>query len=60
MGLDTPVVHTVNDVHWSLVICFWIIIGLANAFNVLPGYYVRKDESQKIRRLFIITVEYAI
>ncbi len=44
-GLDTLVVHAVNDVH--LVLGANALFAVANALSVPPGEYARKGETQR-------------
>lgn len=60
-GLETPVVHTVNDVHeFEGLEKEEVPSGRANALNVLPGEYNRKVETQRISRVLNRLVEHAI
>ena len=45
-GLDTLVVHAVNDDHWTWVWRSQICVE-ANAISIPPGEYARKGETQK-------------
>ncbi len=45
-GLDTLVVHAVNDDHLMLVLLSGISVG-ANALSDPPGKYGRKTKTQK-------------
>ena len=45
-GLDTLVVHAVNDDHWTLVL-FDRISVVANALSDPPGEYGRKIKTQR-------------
>ncbi len=45
-GLDTLVVHAVNDVHWVLVL-EESISAVVNAISAPPGEYARKGETQR-------------
>ena len=45
-GLDTLVVHAVNDDHWMLVLFNRISIE-ANALSDPPGEYGRKTKTQR-------------
>ena len=45
-GLDTLVVHAVNDDHWTLV-PFYGISVVANALSDPPGNYGRKIKTQR-------------
>ena len=42
-GLDTLVVHALNDVNWLLGIHF--LSNEANAISIPPGEYARKSET---------------
>ncbi len=44
-GLDTLVVHAVNDVH--LVLGTQVFSAEANVLSVPPGEYARKGETQR-------------
>ena len=44
-GLDTPVVHAVNDGH--LVSAIQLVGAGANALSMPPGEYGRKAETQR-------------
>ena len=44
-GLDTLVVHAINDVNWLLGIYF--LSNEANALSIPPGEYARKSETQR-------------
>ncbi len=44
-GLDTLVVHAVNDDHWTLVLLCGISV-VANALSDPPGNYGRKTKTQ--------------
>ena len=43
-GLDTPVVHAVNDVYWKLGTS--VLFFKANALSRPPGEYGRKVKTQ--------------
>jgi hypothetical protein len=45
-GLDTLVVHAVNDDHWTLIL-FNRISVVANALSDPPGDYGRKTKTQR-------------
>ena len=45
-GLDTLVVHAVNDDHWTLVLLSKISVE-ANALSDPPGEYGRKTKTQR-------------
>ena len=45
-GLDTLVVHAVNDDHWTLVSVSGISV-VANAISDPPGEYGRKTKTQR-------------
>ena len=45
-GLDTLVVHAVNDDHWTLVLFYKISVE-ANALSDPPGKYDRKIKTQR-------------
>ena len=60
-GLDTLVVHAVNDECSSLVIALLELIrGPANALNTPPGEYGRKTETQRNRRGPAQAVEHVV
>ena len=45
-GLDTLVVHAVNDDHWTLMLLCGISV-VANAISDPPGDYGRKIKTQR-------------
>ena len=45
-GLDTLVVHAVNDVHWALGL-LESLGAVVNALSAPPGEYARKGETQR-------------
>ena len=45
-GLDTLVVHAVNDDHWTLILHCKISV-VANALSDPPGDYGRKTKTQR-------------
>ena len=45
-GLDTLVVHAVNDDHWTLMLLCNISV-VANAISDPPGDYGRKTKTQR-------------
>ena len=65
-GLDTPVVHALNDEN-SLLDHLWLqftpiseFSGLANALNFPPEEYGRKVKTQRNRRGLIQVVEHVV
>ena len=44
-GLETPVVHAVNDVHWAFA--SQEVSAAANALSGPPGEYDRKVKTQR-------------
>jgi len=60
-GLETPVVHAVNDEDSSLVFILYVLIrGLANALNLPPEEYDRKVKTQRNRRGLKQVVEHVV
>ena len=45
-GLDTLVVHAVNDDHWTLILLCRVSVE-ANALSDPPGDYGRKTKTQR-------------
>ena len=45
-GLDTPVVHAVNDGYWVSAVIYPAGAG-ANALSIPPGEYDRKVKTQR-------------
>ena len=45
-GLDTPVVHAVNDVHWIEGVLTPLLVA-AKALSATPGEYGRKAKTQR-------------
>jgi hypothetical protein len=59
MGLDTPVVHALNDA--SLAIrSIDPLSGVANALRDPPGKYGRKAKTQRNRRGLAQAVDYVV
>jgi len=59
-GLETPVVHAVNDEDSSLAFTFVLVRGLANALNLPPEEYDRKVKTQRNRRGLKQVVEHVV
>ena len=59
-GLETPVVHAVNDEDSSLVFTQVLIRGPANALNLPPEEYGRKVKTQRNRRGLKQVVEHVV
>ena len=61
MGLDTPVVHAVNDGCLTLAVStLSVSFNQANALSIPPGEYGRKAKTQRNRRGPAQAVEHVV
>ena len=60
-GLDTPVVHALNDECWVLGVSTLLVPPIkANALSIPPGEYGRKAKTQRNRRGPAQAVEHVV
>ena len=61
MGLDTPVVHAVNDGCLALAVSTLpVSLNQVNTLNIPPGEYGRKAKTQRNRRGPAQAVEHVV